>query len=196
MPTRLIDFSIIDQIYTHSCDLIDLIVELDDQQNLASYGPVFVHRSTHVAAIAVLRIMKSPYRDRVAFERGQAAYFAVIEYHRKCAVRPDDAFARFSLILSQLWTSSRLFSHPTGELQSLRVRSRNRLGMSMVYDCFWWWRQEFGGQIDAYEGADGSQASPRPRNLLTWFQMVKSMPITTLAAYRTRHLLPQTLVLL
>lgn len=154
-PIHAIDSDTVKRIYKLSCDIIELITTIDGNRNIAEYGPTFVTKHLHVPAIAILRIARSHLEDQIDVKRGQNAYFAMITYHRKHAVRPDDAFARFSIILAQLWTSSQIFRTPSGNIDSLRVRSRNRLGMSIVYDCFWWWRQEFGGQVDVFDNNEG-----------------------------------------
>ncbi|OQV02769.1 Fungal specific transcription factor domain-containing protein [Cladophialophora immunda] len=129
---------------------IELAMELDAELSMAEYGPIYLTKFLHSAVITILRLGRAGIAQQLDLERGQRAYFAVINYHKRHAVRPDDAFARFSIILTNLWTSRKVFQYSNGLVDSLRVRSKARLGMSMVYDCFWWWRQEFGGQSNVY----------------------------------------------
>ncbi|KIV90855.1 hypothetical protein PV10_05461 [Exophiala mesophila] len=133
-----------------ACRTVELAIDVDSTLQMAEYGPVYITKFLHSAAITLLRLKRSAIAPRSDLGRGQRAFFAVINYHKRHAVRPDDAFARFSIILTQLWSSTNIFQYSDGVVDSLRVRSKARLGMSMVYDCFWWWRQEFGGQSSVY----------------------------------------------
>ncbi|EXJ66224.1 uncharacterized protein A1O5_10840 [Cladophialophora psammophila CBS 110553] len=136
--------------YELACRTIELAIRLDSELSMAEYGPIYITKFLHSAVITILRLGRAGIAQQPNLERGQRAYFAVINYHKRHAVRPDDAFARFSIILAQLWTSTKIFQYSNGLVDSLRVRSKARLGMSMVYDCFWWWRQEYGGQSNVY----------------------------------------------
>ncbi|OAP57944.1 hypothetical protein AYL99_07034 [Fonsecaea erecta] len=136
--------------YELACRIIELAMALDSELSMAEFAPIYITKFLHSAAITILRVGRAALSRHLDLERGQRAYFAVINYHKRHAVRPDDAFARFSIILTQLWTSRKIFQYSNGLVDSLRVRSKARLGMSMVYDCFWWWRQEFGGQSNVY----------------------------------------------
>lgn len=157
-PIHAIESDTVKRIYKLSCEIIELITTIDGSRNIAEYGPTFVTKHLHVPAIAILRIARSHLEDQIDLKRGQNAYFAMIAYHRKHAVRHDDAFAKFSLILAQLWTSSQIFRTPSGDIDSLRVRGGGRLGVGVVYGCFWWWRQEFGGQVDVFDDNEGMYA--------------------------------------
>ncbi|KXT09834.1 hypothetical protein AC579_9300 [Pseudocercospora musae] len=155
------------RMYDVAIDLIELALELDKSANVADFGPVFFARLLDCAAIAILRLCRSDISHQLDPDRGRRAYFALIIFHRKHSVRQDDAFARFSIILTNLWTSTRIFKSASGSIDSLHVRSRARLGMSMVYDCFWWWRQEYGHQKCIYDN-EATQEQPSP-NAAEWF---------------------------
>jgi hypothetical protein len=60
------------------------------------------------------------------------------------------------MILAQLWTSKGIFRESDGTNDSLLLRCRNRLGMSLIFDCFRWWRQTFAGLPDPYEENEGT----------------------------------------
>ncbi|KAF2158371.1 hypothetical protein M409DRAFT_61714 [Zasmidium cellare ATCC 36951] len=143
--------------YNLAITMVEQILVINETSRVAECGPSFIARFLHSAAVAILRISRSDLKDQLDLERGRRAYFALIIFHRRHAVRQDDAFARFSIILTNLWTSSRIFKTSNGSFASLTVRSRARLGMSMVYDCFWWWRQEYGWQASVYEHAEGGR---------------------------------------
>ncbi len=141
--------------YGDACSLIELATELDQEEGLAEFGDTVSNLVWSVAAFMILRLGKSHVGDALDSKRGQRAYFSTIHLYKKQSVRSDDLTARATIILSQLWTSKLVIRQPDGTPDSLWLRCRNRLGLSMTWDCFWLWRQEFGGQPNPYEGVEG-----------------------------------------
>lgn len=74
------------------------------------------------------------------------------------SVQAGDVMSRSEGILTQLWASKNIFKRSDGSFDSLTLRCGSRLAMSVVYDCLWWWRSEFGGQQDPYEDNDSQGA--------------------------------------
>jgi transcriptional regulatory protein LEU3 len=142
-------------LYEIACHLVEVTMDLDTIQKFAEFGPVLLSKFSNLAAFMILKIGRSHIRDTLDLTRGQTSYFSVIQIHKKMSVQSDDIYARASLINTQLWTSNEIFKLSDGVVDSLILRCRSRLGMSSVYDCYWWWRQEFGGQSNPYEGING-----------------------------------------
>ena len=142
-------------IYGDACNLIEKSVALDEEQQLAEFGSAGMNMILNLAAFIVLRVGKSSVREALDTKRGQKCYFTVIHLNRKHSVRSDDLAARATIILPQLWTSKLVIRQPDGTPDSLWLRCRSRLGLSIAYDCFWLWRQEFGGQPNPHEGVEG-----------------------------------------
>jgi transcriptional regulatory protein LEU3 len=138
-----------------ACNLIEIVTYLDEVQQFADYGPMILSRLTNLAAFVILKIGRSHVQDTLDLKRGQSCYFAVIHIHKKMSVQSDDVYSRATLINTQLWTSDKIFRRSDNVVDSLILRCRTRLGMSLVYDCYWWWRQEFGGQSKPYDGLSG-----------------------------------------
>lgn len=80
---------------------------------------------------------------------------------RESSLENDDLYARGAMILSQLWTSTRVFQGPDGIVDGLSLRIRTRLSMGVVFDCFWWWREEFQGKLSPFDGTVTEQASAK-----------------------------------
>lgn len=155
-PRESIDNATLAALYSTACTLIELAVDFDQSSQFTEYAPIFVSRYLGLAAFIILKVARSDIKDCVDLKRGQKAYFSVILLHKKISVRTDDASSRVTMIFTQLWTSKTIFQRPDGIVDSLSLRCRGRLGMSVVYDCYWWWRQEFGGQPNPYEDANGN----------------------------------------
>lgn len=144
-------------IYGDACNLIEISGELDEEEQMAEYGSTNASMTWNLAAFLILRIGKSHVAEAVDQRRGQKCFFSTINLNKKQSVRTDDVASRATIILSQLWTSKLIIRQPDGTPDPLWLRSRNRLGLSLTYDCFWLWRQEFAGHANPYEGVEGTR---------------------------------------
>ena len=110
-----------------------------------------------LAALSIFKIYRSKLGPFVDLSAGEKAYFSAIRFSRQASLENDDLEARGVSILSQLWTSQVVFQRSNGQVDSLGTRIRTRLSMSVVFDCFWWWKEEFAGQSSPYnEDAQGT----------------------------------------
>lgn len=137
--------------YDNACDIIEAAIELDATEQFSDYGPFFNNYMLLLAGFVILRIGKSHLRENVDQQRGKHCYFGTIAMSKRHSVRSDDLAARASIILPQLFTSKSVIRRPDGTPDSLWLRCRSRLGFSICFDCFWLWRQEFGGQPGSYD---------------------------------------------
>ena len=131
------------RLYAIACAVITAANEIKNPIDLTISCTVQVAKCILLANCAILKIWHSQIREHLDLEAGRAAYFAGIDFFRKLSIQPDDLMGRSSIILSQLWTSTMVFKRKDGVKDSLSLNIRSRLGMSVVFDCFWWWRQEF-----------------------------------------------------
>ena len=155
-------------LYADSCSMIELAVQLDQEQEICEYGSTNVNMTWNLAACILLRVGKSHVRDSLDVRRGQKCYFSTINLNKKQSVRSDDIASRMTMILSQLWTSKTVIKQPDSTPDSLWLRCRNRLGWSVLFDCFWLWRQEFGGQLNPYDAVVEDEKTPTPRTSASW----------------------------
>lgn len=137
--------------YELACSVIESAMELDRTQDYAEFAPFAVAKYLQVAAFSILKLNRSQIKDMLDESRGRSAYFAVIQFHKKMTVQANDVAARSTTILTQLWTSRAIFKGPNGMVDSLSLRCGSRLAMSVMFDSFWWWRQEFAGAPNPYE---------------------------------------------
>ena len=144
------------RMYDLACAAVEMVASLDESQSYAEYAPSDVLTYLMLAAVAILKIGRCHVSQSFDADRGKAAYFAVIRIARKATVEPADIAARTSTILTQLWNSKNIFKKADGTFDSLSLRCGSRLAMSMVFDCLWWWRTEFAGQPNPYEGKAGN----------------------------------------
>jgi transcriptional regulatory protein LEU3 len=98
-----------------------------------------------LASCTILKIHRSELAPHLDLEAGEQAYFASIVFAREGSIQNNDLSARGASIFSQLWNSQKIFKGKDGKIDSLSSRISSRLSTSVVFDCLWWWRQEFGG---------------------------------------------------
>lgn len=146
-----IDTQKIQRIFEASCELAELAISLEQTQQFCDYAPLPLIQYLHLAAVLIMRTERSTARESLDISRGKSCYFAIIQMHKKIPVRSDDFWARCSVYLPQMWASTKSYRKTDGTRDSLTVRCRNRLGMSVVYDSYWWWRQEFTTEPYPYE---------------------------------------------
>lgn len=141
----------LEKMYTLACAAIEAIDELDKREHIAKYVSQAAKAYLALASFTILKLSRSYIRDQVDLDRGKSAYFAVIEMCREFSLESGDVMARFRTILTQLWTSKKIFKKPDGTTDALSLRCGSRLAMSISFDMFWWWRAEFGGVSNPYE---------------------------------------------
>jgi len=138
-----------------ACAAVETVTSLEESQSYAEHAPFEVLTYLMLAAVAILKIGRCHVSQSLDAERGKTSYFSVIRMARKATVEPADIAARTSTILTHLWNSKNIFKKADGTFDSLSLRCGSRLAMSMVFDCLWWWRTEFAGQPNPYEGEAG-----------------------------------------
>lgn len=123
----------------------------EEEENIAKIAPAFIQKTIVLAACTILKIHRSDLAPHLDLEAGEQAYFASIVFAREGSIQNNDLSARGATIFSQLWNSQNIFKGKDGKVDSLSSRISSRLSTSIVFDCLWWWRQEFGGSGNPYE---------------------------------------------
>jgi hypothetical protein len=112
----------------------------------------YIHRMLVLAALIILKILRSDmHKSAVDARTGECAYFSAIMFLRRLSMAHDDISARGGDILAQMWASDSVFKGADGARDSLTLRIRSRLTMSVIYDVFWWWREEIAGLTSPYK---------------------------------------------
>ena len=140
------DLQSLNELYQAACSVIESMNRLDVCLNLTSYCTSYLGRMTMLAAFTLLKLSKSSFAR--FFNKGnlKISYFSAISLTQRISVQNNDLPAKTAQVLTQLWTSKALSSEEGGSEVSLALRIRTRLSMSLVHDCLWWWREEFGGR--------------------------------------------------
>lgn len=155
-------------LYAVACNLVNTVCQRSAvDENVAKIAPAFIHKTMMLAACTILKIHRSELAPHLDLEAGEQAYFASIVFAREGSLQSNDLSARGATIFSQLWNSQKIFRGKDGRIDSLSSRISSRLSTSIVFDCLWWWRQEFGGSGNPYE-------SRRQSKLVFYFSLIWS----------------------
>lgn len=156
IPRDLLSDAKLQELHDLACRVIETLREIEEEQQhaprpISRYAPIFVAHYSILAAFTILKVSRSHLGAALNTSRGRKAYFFVIQLLRNMSVQSGDAFNRTMGILTQLWGSRNIFKKQDGNIDSLTLHCGGRLAMSVVYDCYWWWRWEFAGQQYPYE---------------------------------------------
>lgn len=138
------------------------MLSLDESMQLIQCASDYTGRMIYLAAFVVLRMYRSHLKKDIDLLRGQTAYQAAVGFYRKMSILHDDVFARSTVILTQLWNSTKVFKQADGSFDSFSMLCRSRLTMSSVFDMWWRWREEFAGQPHPYAHSDGVSSKSNP----------------------------------
>ncbi|PTB36661.1 hypothetical protein M441DRAFT_62116 [Trichoderma asperellum CBS 433.97] len=147
-------------LYAVACNLVNMVCQRsEEEESIAKIAPAFVQKTIVLAACTILKIHRSDLAPHLDLEAGEQAYFASIVFAREGSIQNNDLSARGATIFSQLWNSQNIFKGKDGRIDSLSSRISSRLSTSIVFDCLWWWRQEFGGSGNPYENKRQTQVT-------------------------------------
>ncbi|KAJ4376137.1 hypothetical protein N0V83_001418 [Neocucurbitaria cava] len=132
---------------------------MTQQTAFASVSQSFIDRTITLAGFTILRLVRSPLAQHLDLAAGEKAFFQAVQFLKNVALQQGDIGFRTALIMNDLWGSSRVFRRKDGRIESLGLRLRTRLSMSVSYDMFWYWREEFGHMQNPYNGEETIGAS-------------------------------------
>ena len=138
--------------------VVEQMTAADAKSQLMAYAPNYLYRMLILAAICLLKILSSNYSPYVDCASGKRLFNSSLILLRRCSLENNDSVGRASKILGQLWSVHRTLAVGDEE-PSLRVRTR--LSASVLHDALWFWRQEFGGQENAYRAAEGMRLNQK-----------------------------------
>lgn len=169
-------------VYQTAYSFVEESLEMDRQENgFFHYCPFFCYQMFVCASFIVLKIMMNSYFESLLdVDAGKKLLNGAISALRKMSVANNDLPARLSDVIGFFFSlpDHRLISGQT--IDSLRLRVRNRLSMSIVYDSLWEWRKHFQTSQGSDDGGtntlDKYPAAPRfDPHLLTRINLLRSV---------------------
>lgn len=123
---------------------------------LSSVSQSFIDRTITLAGFTILRLVQSPLAQHLDVMAGERAFSQAYEFLKNVSLQPGDIHFRTAHIMKDLWGSDKVFRKKDGRVESLYLRLRTRLSMSVSYDMFWYWREEFSNMQNPYNGEEVS----------------------------------------
>lgn len=121
------------------------------QSDLLAYATNYILQMIIASGFTLLKLLHSFFAAYVDLEYGRNLFTRTIRAIRRISVQSNDLPSRLAEVLSQLWRSSGAGSKrpeptPNAMDNSLQLKVKCRMSMSLVFDSVWRWREEFQAQ--------------------------------------------------
>ena len=127
-----------------ACEVIEHIWHYQSHHNgFVPHMSHYIGRMLMMAAFTLMRTMRSASKDMFQPARSETAFNRAIAMAKAFAVQKEDLSDVAVRMIEQLRGSTKAFIQEDGTNTALELKLRGRLFMSVVFDCFWWWRAEF-----------------------------------------------------
>lgn len=107
--------------------VVDAYSALDTAADFGFYSTFYFSRTLGLAATVLLRMYHSALKSSIDAQRVELCYFAAIRLLRKRSTALPNLDSKLAAILTDLWTSSKLFHNGQEKVSSMSVRVRSRL---------------------------------------------------------------------
>jgi hypothetical protein len=177
---------------------LDLVFELETPSpesptsGILRYATNYILQMIIAGGFTLLKLLSSFFAREIEFERGRLLFHRTINAIRSMSVINNDLPWRLAELMVQMWNGARVEQrsplqqqvHPVNGMgiekrtvvdDSLQLKVRCRMSMSLVYDCVWRWREEF--QQQGRGNLEG--------RYLTFVNFKKQHPLTRSAAKPT-----------
>jgi hypothetical protein len=115
------------RVYSIACELITIASRLDKSLSFSDYCNQAQARAISLAAVCILRINRSHLRSQINLQNGEDMLFEAIRMSKKRSIQNNDLDAKNATILTQLWSSVKVFKFKDGSVDGLRLLLRGRL---------------------------------------------------------------------
>ncbi len=115
---------------------------------IITYATNYLLQLIIAAGFALLKLLNSFFAQFIDLEYGKKLFARTVHAIRACSVLPNDLPSRLAEVLAQLWRGSGAGTKSSQEWagasdDSLQLKVRCRMSLSLVYDSVWRWREEF-----------------------------------------------------
>jgi len=145
---------------------LDLVFELETpspenpSSGILRYATNYILQMIIAGGFTLLKLLSSFFAREIEFERGRQLFHRTINAIRSMSIINNDLPWRLAELMVQMWNGARVEQRSPLQQQvhavnglgvekrtvvddSLQLKVRCRMSMSLVYDCVWRWREEF-----------------------------------------------------
>lgn len=135
-------------LWQSTTSFLERVFDLDTDGGLLPHSSNYILQMIIAAGFTLLKLLNSFFADSVKLAYGRDLFLKTIKAIRTISVATNDLPSRLAEVLAQLWKSGGSglrAGHGQGiSLEnSLQLKVRCRMSMSLVYDSVWRWREEF-----------------------------------------------------
>ncbi|KAJ5174874.1 uncharacterized protein N7482_000751 [Penicillium canariense] len=162
-------------LYVATTSFLEVAMNLETEVGpVLSYTPYYIYQMMVAAGCTLLKLSKSFFSSHMDMEYTKNLFNRTIWAIRGVSVSSNDLPERLAEVLAQMWrlggATQRSAANTTDVDDSLRLKVRCRMSMSLLFDSVWRWREDTrtkGRNIEAYlknptnpdSAADSSAAS-------------------------------------
>jgi hypothetical protein len=129
--------------------------------DMLRYATNYILQMIFAAGFTLLKLLSSFFAREIDFDRGRNLFHRTIQAIRSMSVINNDLPWRLAELMVQMWNGARVeqrsqMQHMSGSSNgietrtavddSLQLKVRCRMSMSLVFDSIWRWREEFQAQ--------------------------------------------------
>ncbi|KAL8911726.1 MAG: hypothetical protein Q9172_007622 [Xanthocarpia lactea] len=173
-------YSHLSSLWQSTISFLDCVFALDTPRGLLPHASNYILQMIIAAGFTLLKLLNSFFADSVKLAHGRDLFLKTIKAIRTISVATNDLPSRLAEVLAQLWKSGgsglRDGRGSAKSLEnSLQLKVRCRMSMSLVYDSVWRWREEF----QAKERGNLETAVKNPTNPDSNFESSASSTVDT-----------------
>ncbi|KAJ5037526.1 uncharacterized protein L3040_007698 [Drepanopeziza brunnea f. sp. 'multigermtubi'] len=149
-------------------DFLDYVVQLDDNPDpvtgtMLRYATNYILQMIEAGVFTMLKLLSSFFAAHIDFDRGRLLFHRTIRVIRSMSIINNDLPWRLAELMVQMWNGARVeqrgcekqqmansgnHGHDTRTVvdDSLQLKVRCRMSMSLMFDSIWRWREEFQAQ--------------------------------------------------
>ena len=149
-PTSKLYFDNLLALYEAATTFLEAILELQGPAgSMLIYSTNYILQMMIAAGFTLLKLLSSFFANYVDLEYGKGLFTRTITAIRLISAQENDLPSRFAEVLAQFWRASGAGSKKPTQItsdaseNSLQLKVKCRMSMSLVYDSAWRWREEF-----------------------------------------------------
>lgn len=134
-------------LYVATTSFLEAAMNLETEVGpVLSYTPYYVYQMMVAAGCTLLKLSKSFFSNHIDMEYTKTLFNRTIWAIRGVSVSNNDLPERLAEVLAQMWrlgvTSKRSTTSKQDVDDSLRLKVRCRMSMSLLFDSVWRWRED------------------------------------------------------
>jgi len=129
-----------------------------------NYASSYLMQMTLACGFTLLKLLNSFFASHIDIPTSRTLFNATVRAVRGASVSNNDLPSRLAEVLAQLWRSNGAGMKPQSGVvdNSLQLRVRCRMSMSLMFDSVWRWREEFQFSKPVTEAVNLDRAVEQP----------------------------------